>query len=368
MEVVSHCAFPVAGRIWRPRAGAFVLTFVGKATFALGPGKLALAAEQQPVNEADRPWSEAVTSLYAASDMAPRKLRPDVVLIGNAYTPGGAPAQKVVARLVVGEVDKSIEVWCDRSLRAGGAVVEGERFTSLPLLYERAAGGPGTDNPVGLAPEPDAYGSIALPNLTPPGTRIAAGVPIKPTGFGPIAARWPSRLARLGRYADEITPETWHDKPLPPDLDMTYFNVAPSDQQPSALRNDERIVLENLHRDHPQLAMTLPGIRLRAKISGPGGEKAVAMGCDTLWIDTSREICCLTYRGQVVLNGPAEAGWVVVSLDGEPDESPSRPPRVPHGHPQRQRSPDEAAPPRAARPPRPRPPRPRHDALHGHGR
>src|ERR1700722_7422540 len=131
MEVVSHCAFPVVGRVFRPRPGAHALTFVAKATFTLAPGKLALAPEQQPVHEFDRPWSESVTSLYAAADLAPRKLRPDVVLIGNAYAPGGVPAQKVVARLVVGEVDKAVEVWCDRAQQADGKVVDGRYFTSL---------------------------------------------------------------------------------------------------------------------------------------------------------------------------------------------------------------------------------------------
>ncbi len=322
MDVVSHCPLPVAGRLWRPRAGAFAYTFVCKATFTLAPGKLALAAEQQPLHEVDRPWSDTVTSLYAAADLAPRKLRADVVLIGNAYAPGGVPVRKLVARLAVGEVDKSIEVWCDRTLRADGSLVNGPAFDNLPLLYERAAGGPGTDNPVGMAPDRDAYGSVALPNLTPPGARVGLDVVIPATGFGPIAARWPSRLARLGRTADELLPSAWQDKPLPPDLDMAYFNVAPADQQPPTLLGDEPIVLENLHPAHPQLSMVLPGLRVSVKVNGPGGEKPGQVRCDTLWIDTSREICCLTYRGQVLVGNPSEAGWVVVTLDEDASDEP----------------------------------------------
>jgi hypothetical protein len=329
MDVVSHCSLPVAGRVWRPRPGAFAFTFVCKATFSLAPGKLTLAPEQLPVIEADRPWSETVKSLYAAADMVPRKLRADVVLIGNAYAPGGAPVPKLVARLLVGlgEVDKSIEVWGDRTLRADGSVVDGHPFTKLPLLYERAAGGPGTDNPVGMPPERDAYGSVPLPNLALPGARVALDVPIAPAGFGPIAARWPTRLARLGRTPDELNAEAWHEKPLPADLDMMYFNVAPADQQISALTGDERIVLENLSARHAQLAMTLPGLRPQARLTGgPGGEKPVPLRCDTLWIDTGREICCLTYRGQVVLSTPADAGWVVITLDSTEKEAPSTEP------------------------------------------
>ena len=327
MDVVSHCALTVAGRVWMPRAGAFALTCVCKATFTMAPGTLALATEQQPVHEFDRPWSEKVKSLYAAGDMAPRKPRADVVLIGNAYAPGRTPVRKLVARLVVGEVQKSIDVWCDRTLRADGTVVEGPPFANLPLLYERAGGGPGTDNPAGMTRDRDAYGAAALPNLTLPGARVSLDGPIPPAGFGPIAAGWPTRAARLGRYAGEVSVDTWHETVLPGDLDMGYFNVAPADQQLTALRGDERIVLENLHVDHPQLVMTLPGLRPRAKVSGPGGERAVSMVCDTLWIDTSREICCLTYRGQVVLNGPAEPGWVVVTLDAHEDEAAARSPR-----------------------------------------
>src|SRR4051812_29958249 len=99
MEVVSHCPLPVAGRIWKPRPGAFILTFVCKATFQMAPGKLALAPEQQPVHEHDRPWSDEVQSLYAADDLVPRKLRADVLVIGSAYAPGGAPTQKLVTRV-----------------------------------------------------------------------------------------------------------------------------------------------------------------------------------------------------------------------------------------------------------------------------
>src|SRR5580704_14655813 len=108
MDVVSHCSLPVAGRVWKPRPGAYALTFVCKATFALAPGKLALAAEQQPVHPFDRPWSDSITSLYTASDLAPRKLRTDVVLIGSAYAPGGVPTRKVVARLVAGIVVRDL--------------------------------------------------------------------------------------------------------------------------------------------------------------------------------------------------------------------------------------------------------------------
>lgn len=69
----------------------------------------------------------------------------------------------------------------------------------------------------------------------------------------------------------ELAPEQqWSERPFPADFDMGYFNVAPLDQQLPALRAGDRLTLTNLHRDHPQLVMTLPQIGPRATVAGPG--------------------------------------------------------------------------------------------------
>jgi hypothetical protein len=317
MEVVSLSPLPVASRVWQARPGAFVLTFVCKATFTLAPGELELAPEQDPVRDADCPWSASVTSLYAASDLVPGKPRADVVLVGNAYAPEGAPASHLVARLSIAEVDKSIEVWTNRTLDATGALVEGPPFTHVPLLYERAAGGPGTSNPVGLSPdERDGYGAITLPNLIAPGARVGSNeARLEPIGFGPVAATWPTRASRLGRMAQGWVPDRWDAEPLPAGFDMAYFNVAPPDQQPAALHGNEKLILENLHQEHRRLVMTLPGLRLSTQVEGAGGSRSFGLACDTLWIDTGRGICTLTYRGRVALSSPTEQGRVRVSLE-----------------------------------------------------
>jgi hypothetical protein len=324
MEVVSLSPLPVASRVWQARPGSYVLTFVCKATFTLAPGELELAPDQDPVREADCPWSASVTSLYAASDLVPGKPRADVVLVGNAYAPEGAPASHLVARLSIAEVDKSIEVWADRTLAASGGLVEGPPFTHLPLLYERAAGGPGTTNPVGISPdERDGYGAVALPNLIAPGARVGPNqARLQAIGFGPVAASWPTRASRLGRLAQTWVPDRWDAEPLPAGFDMAYFNMAPPDQQPAALQGNERLVLENLHQEHPRLVMTLPGLRLAAQVESAGGSRSLGLTCDTLWIDTSRGILTLTYRGRLPLSSPAEQGWLAVSLEGREDARP----------------------------------------------
>ena len=108
--------------------------------------------------------------------------------------------------------------------------------------------------------------------------------------------------------------ERWHTVPLP-DQELIFFNAAPLDQQTQALRGDEAIVLDNLHPDHPQLEMRLPGLRLIATVQDAHGERQVPMKCDTLWIDTRRAIASLTYRTHVELGDREQAGRVVIGLD-----------------------------------------------------
>ncbi len=312
--------------IWRPRASAWMLTVVCKATFVLRPQESTLAKEQEPANELDEHWNDdAGRSLRAPSDLVPVKPRVDVVLVGHAFAPSGAPTRSLAARLVVGEIDKTIEVFCDRSFSADGTLREGARFSRMPLFYERAAGGPDTSNPVGIrANVQDTYGRIIVPNLQPPGMLVATPADfITPTGFGPVASAWPSRREKLGRHGT-WSPSELAQQPMPEGIDLSYFNHAPRDQQIQTLHEDERLVLENLHPEHPRLVTRLPGLRPRATIERPGGApQQLTLRCDTLWIDTDRSLCTLTWRGQVPIEHPQERGRIVIALD-QPAQSAAR--------------------------------------------
>ncbi len=315
MQIVSLCALPVGSFRWQQRAGVWVLTVVCKATYALQPGEMRLTDEQEPINERDRPWSDDIRSLYAASDLAPVKPRADVVLVGQAYAPGGAPVRSLLARLTVSDVDKTVEINCDRWLLPDGSVQEGEPFARMPLLYERAAGGVATANPAGLSlDDRDAYGRSALPNLQRPGVVASPHEIIEPLGFGPIAASWPWRVEKLGRHAATWSPEHLEQRPMPTDIDPLHFNAAPPDQRTDALANDEHVFLDNLHPEHRRLAAQLPGIRPVAFVERLRGAQEVALRCDTLWIDTARLICTLTWRGHVSLERAAEDGCVYFAL------------------------------------------------------
>ncbi|MFS8071843.1 MAG: DUF2169 domain-containing protein, partial [Byssovorax sp.] len=82
----------------------------------------------------------------------------------------------------------------------------------------------------------------------------------------------------------------------------------------TSLRADERLLLENLHVEHPRLLTRLPGIRPFAFLDRLGAPQRFAFDADTLWIDTARAICSLTFRVAIPLRSAEEQGAVLVTL------------------------------------------------------
>jgi hypothetical protein len=320
MEVVSLSPLRTGSVLWRPRPDRWTLTVVCKATYTLGPGESALAADQERVNERDGYWDDDPRrSVYAPTDLAPFKPRADVVLVGHAYAPRSEMVRSLTARLIVGEIEKAVEVVSPRLLVQQGDVREGARWSKMSLRYEYAAGGLATWNPVGIGPNapPDVYGQRMLPNLQPPGLRVTQWSDIfVPTGFGPISPAWRLRRDKLGRYAEGWSDDGWPQRALDDDFDGEFFQNAPPDQQLDALRDDERIVLEYLSADHPILTTRLAGVRPHAFVEIPGTPaRDLVMTADTLWIDTDRAVCTLTWRGQVAVEGPAQRGRVLIAME-----------------------------------------------------
>jgi hypothetical protein len=137
-----------------------------------------------------------------------------------------------------------------------------------------------------------------------------------PIGFGPIAASWRLRRDKLGRRGEGWSDEGWTQIALDDDFDGEFFQAAPLDQQVEALHEDERIVLEYLSADHPSLTTKLAGARPHAVVELPGSaSRDLVMTADTLWIDTDRSLCTMTWRGAVAVEGPEQPGRVVVGLD-----------------------------------------------------
>lgn len=320
MDVVSNGPLRVAELRWVLSRGAPALTVVCKATYELRPIESPLAAEQEAPIEEDSYWNDDTTkSLTAASDLVPFKKHPEVVLVGHAFAPSQQRVRSLVARILVGNVNKAIEVYGERSFGLDGQLEEGPRFQKMRLSYERAAGAPDSVNPVGMRFDVrDGHGKIRLPNLQPPGSFIARpGDTFAPIGFGPIAPHWPERRARLYHLAAAFLNRSWSNHPFPEGIDAGHFNVAPLDQRLDALHANERITLENLHPEHQRFVTALPGVEPQGVVERPGQPpQKLVLACDTLWIDTDRQICHLVWRGTVPLTRPDEPGRVVLTVTG----------------------------------------------------
>lgn len=316
MDVRSFSPLRATTLVWQSRPGTWALTVICKATFVLKPGEATPAPEQEEINESDDHWNDDVSrSVRTPCDLAPAKPRADVTLVGHAFVPGRAQTRRLMTRLIVGEIDKSIEVACDRVIGADGTIQEGARFHRMALGYERAAGGPGTPNPTGMRLDArDMYARRALPNLQRPDAHISSiDETIESVGYGPLGARWPNRLRFIGNDPNNI-PDL-KSPVLSERFELTYYNHAPEDQQLATLRENERIVLENLHPDHPRLVTNLSGLRPAVFIqNGRLHRHRVNMRADTLWIDTDRALVTVTFRGQVPLVRPDEVGTVLVAL------------------------------------------------------
>jgi hypothetical protein len=328
VRVFSACPLSVTSMLWQPRPDAFVLTVICKATFTLQPGKSSLSAAQNGPSQVDAYWEESSSSsIRTPNDHVPFKRRIDVLAGGHVYAPHG-PVTSLVARFAVAGVNKSIEVYGDRFWTSGELLSSAIPFTSMPLRWERTAGGPGTGNPVGLPANArlEAQGPLPAPNLLPFGVILRSSAQIiPPVNFGPMAPTWPERVAKLGRHAAAWDHKTWAEKPLPRDMDAAYFNAASPDQQLERFPLGEQILLEHLHPEHPRLMTVLEEVIPCAMLHRDGMERReVQLRCDTMWIDTDQGTCALTWRGTVPLRHPAEEGMVIVTAEHANDEDTTR--------------------------------------------
>jgi hypothetical protein len=117
-----------------------VQTVVCKATFDLLPGVAKLSQAQDHPNENDDYWNDdPVRSLHAPSDLTPFKPRADVLLVGHAFAPRREAVRSLLVRLVVGLIDKSIEVFGDRFWTSDGTVSESAQARVRPRTHDRSS-------------------------------------------------------------------------------------------------------------------------------------------------------------------------------------------------------------------------------------
>jgi uncharacterized protein YjbI with pentapeptide repeats len=231
------------------------------------------------------------------------KPRGEVLITARAY-PRRPPQIACSTRISMGKVDKTLYVVGDRLWKRGVAT-DPTPFAEMPITWSRAFGGARfPDNPVGKGHEPveaDGASTHALPNVEDPAHLVRSpGDRPAPAGFGAYDLMWPQRFSKIGTY-DAAWLE--HRAPgLADDLDPTFFNAAPDDQQVA-----ERFVpgqafrLENMHPDKGVLESALPARIARCFLTLRGREEAglveVPMELETVHLFPHAERGVVLFRG-----------------------------------------------------------------------
>jgi hypothetical protein len=320
------------------------LTVVVKARFALRHDAPMVAAGTPVLVERDLHLDEDPTrSLRDASDLVPYRPGADVWVVGHAHAPRGRAVGVSVVRLGVYRdrqplLEKVVHVVGDRESAASPP----RPFERMALTYERAFGGAGfDDNPVGVG----ADERPVQPNV------LDATTPGRPVGLGPVSPYWKTRRRHVTtedrRRLDQPTPI------VPEHIDWSYFHAAPEDQRIPYLRGDEWIVLDGMHPSLLRVLSRLPKVSGVARIlpirRGEELGDAVAMVGDTLAIDADAQVCAVTWRGSFPIGSSADIGRVLiagaVATAGEAVDwdvayqtQRSRPPPIPLGSPQLERT------------------------------
>ncbi|AUX44346.1 uncharacterized protein SOCE26_058100 [Sorangium cellulosum] len=310
IPVVTTSPFSVATMAWQLRPPQDSLTVIVKGTFDLVPGGRARPREESDLATGDlHVDGDPNKSLIYASDFAVIKPKADVTLTGHARPRGGsATAMQVIFRFNAeqGGFERAIVAIGDRRWQRkllDVAPTDPEPFSAMPLVHERAFGGPLVDaNPLGVGhkAEPGLDGITRLPNLELAGRLIMSpGDSPPPAAVGPIPPLWKQRWSRLGTYGDRWFRTRWPY--FPEDFDPAFFQAAPEEQQVPHLRGDEPFELVGVHAELPTLAGRLPGLRARCfakrTAAAGGGFGEIPLRLDTAAFDADAMAVNLVWRG-----------------------------------------------------------------------
>lgn len=301
------------------------LAVIAKLTADIVPGGPAkVRASPDPIS--GERWAEAPTggrTLAYPTDRALFKARADVVAIASAHPPKG-PTTRLEVRFAFGSAgnafERNITVHGDRRWSVSGNVSAAsppEPFLRMALGWERAFGGKGHDaNPVGVGmPDRLRKSPAPLPNLEDPARRMRTPKQAPPpVAIAPMPLAWsasPPDRARGGRW------------PLfPEDLDWTRFQCAPVEQRLAYLRGDEPFAFDGMHRAHPALEGSLPGVRARAFAASGERFDEIPLHLDTVVFTLEELRVDLVFRGALPVADERNPAAVSLHVVTEPVTAP----------------------------------------------
>jgi hypothetical protein len=295
--------------------GIDTLYAVIKATFTIAP-ELSVAKEQVPPFKADEYWADpAKSSLKYGSDVHLGKLSTDVLLVGQAWAPGGRAVTELETTVAVAERQKTIRVHGNRVFKSGLlglSMSPPEPFVSMPLVYERTFGGTQfldaekgkflaeARNPVGVGFK-GKRSSAELkdqpaPNLEDPRKPFKGPTDKgEPACYGYIAGSWMPRLQFVGTYDG-----TWQKSRapyLPGDFQPRFFNAAHPDLIfDRFLQGGEPVRLVNVSSRGP-IQFQLPRCQFSVAVQMNGRNEALPVQCETVLFEPDENRMSMVWRG-----------------------------------------------------------------------
>lgn len=232
--------------------------------------------------------------------------RGEILVGGSFFAPEGKPLPASYVRVRLGAVDKRLAVIGDRTWRDGVSSAP-TPMTTMPIDWAHGFGGEKFDrNPHGKGFEPtlvDGRSVHLLPNVERYGAvmRAPADRP-EPAGFLPMDVTFAQRRGRAGSYDKRWLEE--HFPGMPPDMDPTFFNVAPEDQWSDRFfQGDEEFLIENMHPEKPRIEGRLPGLALRSFVTHRTAEgerfQEIPLRCDLVWLYPTAGMGAVVFHGSM---------------------------------------------------------------------
>ena len=295
--------------------GIDTLYAVIKATFTLAPD-CTIAKEQIEPFKADVYWGgPATSSIKYGSDVHLGKLSTDVLLVGQAWAPGGQPVTELETTVAVAERHKTIRVHGNRVFKnglLGISMSAPEPFVSMPLVYERAFGGTHVvdaekgkifaeaRNPVGAGFK-GKKSSAELkdqpaPNLEDPGKPYKGPTDKgEPACYGYIAGGWMPRSQFTGTY--DAAWQKGRAPFLPDDFHPRFFNAAHPDLTfDRFLQGGEPVRLINVCSRGP-IQLQLPRCQFSVEVQVQGHKVALPVHCETVLFEPDENRMSMVWRG-----------------------------------------------------------------------
>jgi len=352
MKISNPRLFPTALAFGKRSSKDAFLAFIVKGTFGIGArNSVAQEAPQQlPILKADEPYDTKNPGglLRFESDLVAFKPRADIVLVGNAYAPGGRGAKSVEVKVQVGRTLKIMAIFGDRvwsfpsADQSAPLQVGPAEFVKMPLTYDRAFGG--IDEHAQVSAKTPRFrpwfdrnffgrGFIGartvasihkkpLPNIEDPTWLIRTWDSFPPpTGCGFYPRNSMPRSSYLGTMDEKWKKQRAPEQPE--DFCFGFFNGAhPELQVQGYLIGNEAVELTNVIAGNERAAFLLPGLRpvltVLQEVSPSGGAPGTELlqdgktrcykivpNLDTLVFIPDEEIFYQVWRAVIPIVDPA---------------------------------------------------------------